>query len=118
MNDPILEKNKRNLVIHPFLFSISPILLLLAFNAHEISVLDIIVPLVISFLLSFVSWVVLRYFLKNLKSGLILSWIILIILINGNVSYYLESETNISISVVVIATIFLIIGVLGIKFNF
>ena len=116
MNDPILEKNKRNLVIHPFLFSISPILLLLAFNAHEISVLDIIVPLVISFLLSFVSWVVLRYFLKNLKSGLILSWIILIILINGNVSYYLESETNISISVVVIATIFLIIGVLGIIF--
>ena len=116
MNDAILEQNKRNFIVHPFLFSIFPVLLLLAFNAHEISLLDSITPLVISFLLSFASWMILRRFLKSVKSGLILSWIILMILINGNVSNYLESETSYSISIFVLGPIFLIIGVLGIIF--
>ena len=92
MTDTTLDKNKRDIVIHPFLFSCLPVLLLIAFNAHEIFLPGIISPLVISVLLSFIFWVVLRHFLKSAKAGLILSWIILMILIHGNVSYLLESE--------------------------
>ena len=92
MTDTTLDKNKRDLVIHPFLFSCLPVLLLLAFNTHEIFLLGAINPLVISVLLSFIVWVVLRRFLKSVKAGLILSWIILMILIHGYVSKLLESE--------------------------
>ena len=116
MTDTTLDKNKRDLVIHPFLFSCLPVLLLLAFNTHEIFLLGAINPLVISVLLSFIVWVVLRHFLKSVKAGLILSWIILMILIHGNVSKLLESEYSQFNLNFVLLPIFLIMGVLGTVF--
>ena len=116
MTDTTLDKNKRDLVIHPFLFSCLPILLLIAFNSHEIFLLGTINPLVISVLLSFIVWVVLRHFLKSVKAGLILSWIILMILIHGNVSNLLESEYSQFNLNFVLLPIFLIMGVLGTVF--
>jgi len=116
MTHTTLDKNKRDLVIHPFLFSCLPVLLLLAFNTHEIFLLGAINPLVISVLLSFIVWVVLRRFLKSVKAGLILSWIILMILIHGNVSKLLESEYSQFNLDFVLLPIFLIMGVLGTVF--
>ena len=70
----------------------------------------------ISVLLSFIVWIVLRRFLKSVKAGLILSWIILMILIHGNVSKLLESEYSQFNLNFVLLPIFLIMGVLGTVF--
>jgi hypothetical protein len=113
MRNVNLDKNKRHFIFHPFLFSCLPILLLISFNAHETSIQGIFIPLIISVLLSFVFWLVLRRFLKGMNAGLILSWIILLILIHGNVSNLLELEDNQFNSNFILGAIFLIMGILG-----
>ncbi len=86
--------NKKSFILHPFLISCLPILFLLAFNAHEISIQDVIIPLGISIIISFIFWIILRHILNSLKSGLIISLFILLFTIYGHSKIQLSVESN------------------------
>ena len=62
------------LIIFPFLFSIFPVILLYSENVIEIKISDFLFPLILTFLISLISFVFLNFFLKNsLKTGFIVS---------------------------------------------
>ena len=84
-----IHSEKKSLIFHPFIFSCLPILFSLAFNAHEISIDDIIVPIIISITIAFIFWIILRHFVGGVKSGLVVSFLILLLNIK-----YLKSQLN------------------------
>ncbi|NQU94802.1 MAG: hypothetical protein HQ549_01040 [Candidatus Omnitrophica bacterium] len=69
---------KKMRVIHPFLFAISPVLFLFAFNIGQLSFHQIIVPLLVVLGMTFTAMLLLYLFLKNAKkAGIIITifWI-------------------------------------------
>jgi len=108
--------NKKSFILHPFLFSCLPILFLLAFNAHELPIQDVIIPLGISIIISFIFWIILKYILNGIKSGLIVSLFILLFTMYGHSKNLLSVESNEIIqflgSYLVLGIIFLTVGIL------
>lgn len=86
----------KNLIIHPFFFSLFPVLFIFQHNIHEVPLHDIFLPLSITVILIFVVWIILRFFLKNgKKSGLILSLIIIMFILYANLHILiLNSESE------------------------
>jgi hypothetical protein len=115
-----LKRNKKTWVAHPFILSCLPVLILFAFNVHEILVRDIILPITISIAVSIISWFALRYFLKGIKAGLVISTLILLFVIYGNVLHLLQLNDNtinqFLASHFVLGPIFLTIGIFAILF--
>ena len=60
-----MNKQKKSLIIHPFLLSIFPIIALFSSNVRELSFQEMFLPMVL--ILSFTTgiWILLRYILKN-----------------------------------------------------
>ena len=79
----------KNLVIHPFLFSLFPVLVIFQYNIHEIPLQDIFWPLFLSFIIALGLWVILRFFIGGKKSGLIVSLIIMLFVIYGNLHTFI-----------------------------
>ena len=87
----------KNLVIHPFLFSLFPVLVIFQYNIHEIPLQDTFWPLFVSFIIALGLWVLVRFFIGSKKSGLIVSLIIMLFVIYGNLhTFILNSDTEFS----------------------
>ena len=103
---------------HPFLFSLLPILFLYQFNIHEIRADHIIVPLFTSLGIVLVSWLILRFFAGKLKSGLFLSWFLILFAVHGNIHIVLLNQQNEILQLlgrnIILGSIFLGIFITGI----
>src|SRR3989344_4293589 len=66
------------IIIHPFLFSLLPILFLFQDNIHEIPFEDISLLLMFSGTIAVIIWLILRRFLGGQKSGLIISLLVVL----------------------------------------
>jgi len=103
---------------HTFLFSLLPILFLYSFNIHEILPDKIIIPLLGSLAIVFVIWLVLRFFVGSKKSGLMISWFLVLFALHGNVHVLLLTHDNEIFQIfgknLILGPIFFIIFVLGI----
>lgn len=87
----------KNLIIHPFLFSLFPVLFIFQYNIHEVPLQDIFLPLSITVISVFIVWIILRFFLNGKKSGLILSVIIMLFVLYANLHMLiLNSESEFS----------------------
>ena len=85
----------KNLIIHPFLFSLFPVLFIFQYNIHEVPLQDIFLPLSIIVISVFIVWIILRFFLNGKKSGLILSVIIMLFVLYANLHMLiLNSESE------------------------
>ena len=73
----------KNLVIHPLLFSLTPILLVFQYSIHEVPLVSTFWPLIFSFLIALGLWVILRFFVGGKKSGLIVSLLVMLFVIYG-----------------------------------
>jgi len=68
------KKLLKSAAIHPILFSIFPILLLFFYNAKLLPSEEVVIPLLISAVLTFLIWILIGIILKNrIKAGLIVS---------------------------------------------
>ena len=107
----------KNSVMHPFLFSLFPILFIFQYNIHEIPLQDIFWPLFLSFIIALGLWVILRFFIGGKKSGLIVSLIIMLFVIYGNLhTFILNSSSQFTFlgSNMIMGTGFFILLIVGI----
>ena len=107
----------KNLVIHPFLFSLFPVLVIFQYNIHEIPLQDTFWPLFVSFIIALGLWVLIRFFIGSKKSGLIVSLIIMLFVIYGNLhTFILNSDTEFSFlgGNIIMGTFFFILLIVGI----
>ena len=65
MNKNISIKSKKHIIIHPFLFAIFPILSLFANNIHSVFFDQVLVPILLAILITFLIWIVLGVLLKS-----------------------------------------------------
>ena len=83
----------RKLIIFPFLFSIFPVILLYSENVIEVKFSDFLFPLILTFLISLISFVFLNFFLKNsLKTGFIVSLLTAAFFSYGHIFNILETN--------------------------
>ena len=76
----------RSSVVHPFLFCVMPILLLISLNLDEIRFDYVILPFLVTILITIGLWYLLNLLLKNkMKSGLILSVSLVLFFIYGHI---------------------------------
>ena len=107
----------KNSVMHPFLFSLFPILFIFQYNIHEIPLQDTFWPLFLSFIIALGLWVILRFFIGGKKSGLIVSLIIILFVIYGNLhTFILNSGSQFTFlgGNMIMGTIFFILLIVGI----
>ena len=107
----------KNLVIHPFLFSLFPVLVIFQYNIHEVPLQDIFWPLFLSFIIALGLWIILRFFIGGKKSGLVTSLIIILFVIYGNLhTFILNTDTEFSFlgSNMIMGIIFFILLIVGI----
>ena len=107
----------KNSVVHPFLFSLFPILFIFQYNIHEVPLQDIFLPLFLSFIIALGLWVILRFFIGGKKSGLIVSLIIMLFVIYGNLhTFILNSGSQFTFlgSNMIMGTVFSILLIVGI----
>ena len=107
----------KNLIAHPFLFSLFPILVIFQYNIHEVPLVDTFLPLFFSFIIVLVSWIILRFFIGGKKSGLIISLVVMLFVIYGNLrTFILNSEYEFSFlaSNTIMGTVFFILLIVGI----
>lgn len=110
----------KNVNFHPFILACLPVLILFSFNTDEIPITDIFVPIIISIFFVIIFWLALKYLLRTTKSELIVSFLILLFVIYGNVfSLQTPNEnifSNFLSSHLILGSIFLSVGILGIIF--
>jgi len=95
MNENLSMKSKKQIIIHPFLFAIFPILSLFANNILSVSFDDIIFPLSIAILITFLIWIALGKVLKNkIKSGFITSLGLIMFFSYGHIYILLDGIQN------------------------
>ena len=107
----------KNSVVHPFLFSLFPILFIFQYNIHEVPLQDIFWPLFLSFIIALGLWIILRFFIGGKKSGLVTSLIIILFVIYGNLhTFILNTDTEFSFlgSNMIMGIIFFILLIVGI----
>ena len=103
---------------HPFLISLLPVLLLFQENVFEIPIEEIFTPLIISFVIIFITWIILIKFIERRKASVIISFFIVLLVILSYVRFTLiSSDTVISLLFaknIILIPIFLSIGIIGI----
>ena len=113
-------KYKGDLILHPFLISIFPIFFLFSLNVHEVPINDILLPILISISITFVSWLILRKIFDGVKGANILSLFLLLFVIYGNLRTILHDTSDVNLQLInsnlILGTIFLSIGILGLIF--
>jgi len=92
MSKNISIKSKKQIVIHPFLFAIFPILSLFGYNISSVSFDQIVIPLSLSIFITFLIWIALGKVLKNkIKAGFITSLGLIMFFFYGHI-YMLIDE--------------------------
>ena len=102
----------KNLVIHPLLFSLTPILLIFQYSIHEVPLVSTFWPLIFSFLIALGLWVILRFFVGGKKSGLIVSLLVMLFVIYGYLHTFMmntDSEFSFIGRNMIMGTIFLVL---------
>ena len=102
----------KNLVIHPLLFSLTPILLVFKYSIHEVPLVSTFWPLIFSFLIALGLWVILRFFVGGKKSGLIVSLLVMLFVIYGYLHTFMmntDSEFSFIGRNMIMGTIFLVL---------
>ena len=102
----------KNLVIHPLLFSLTPILLVFQYSIHEVPLVSTFWPLIFSFLIALGLWVILRFFVGGKKSGLIVSLLVMLFVIYGYLHTFMmntDSEFSFIGRNMIMGTIFLVL---------
>ena len=89
------DEKKKLLIIHPFLFAIFPVLFLFAHNIHNLSFIEIIIPLVIYLGAALVLWLVLSVLLNKQKSGMIVSLSLILFFTYGHLYIFLNFDSEI-----------------------
>ena len=76
----------RSNVIHPFLFAVIPVLLLVSLNLDEIRLVDAVLPILVIIPIVVGVWYLLNLFIKNkMKSGLIVSLGLVLFFMYGHI---------------------------------
>ena len=105
-------------ILHPFLFSLVPILFLFQHNIHELPLENIIEPLFFSLVIVFFIWLGLRFIIGNSKAGLLSSFIVLLFFIYANLHTLIISLDNEVIQIFarnsVLGSIFLFCFIIGV----
>ena len=86
---------KRSKILHPFLISIFPILILYSQNIGRINTADLVLPLILSIVFSIFLYYIVKIILKNSNKSAIIVSIILIILFSYGHIYYLLNDLTI-----------------------
>ena len=101
-----------NIILHPILFSFLPILFLFQYNINEVPLSDIFIPLGLSIIPVIILWVPLKILFGYTKSSLIVSCILLLFAIFGNLQNVLSTHQEVILQTLgktsVLGTIFLI----------
>ena len=87
-------------------------------NIHELFFEDVVFPLFLSILVTFVFWIILQRLIGSKRSGLIISLLIMSLINLGNISLFISEDPNESITSSleqqVLVIVLLILSVLGI----
>jgi len=109
----------KNLIVHPFLFSLFPILFIFQYNIHEVPSQDIFLPLFISFIVVLGLWIILRFFIGGKKAGLITSLVVMLFIIYSNLHTFIlntDSEFSFLGRTMILGVVFLTLLIVGIVY--
>jgi len=82
---------KRTIIIHPFLFAIFPIIFLFSNNVNSLYPNEIILPLLLVILITFLIWIAISFVLKSkIKSGFITSLGLIVFFSYGHIFILLD----------------------------
>ena len=88
------KKYKKFNIIHPFLFSLFPVLFIYSQNIREISVQEIILPVVLILFAAVLLWLLARFIIKNTeKSGFIISLLLVLSFSYGHIYLLIDNFT-------------------------
>ena len=77
---------KKSSVIHPFLFAVFPIFFMFSYNVEFMELSELVTPLMVSIIPTFLLWQLLSFLLKDKKkAGLIVSFFIIIFFSYGHI---------------------------------
>jgi len=90
-----LQKNSKKFnIIHPFLFSLFPILFIYSQNVHEIPVQEIILPVLLILFAAVLLWLLARFIIKNNeKSAFIISLLLVLSFSYGHIYLLVDDFT-------------------------
>ena len=88
------KKYKKFNIIHPFLFSLFPVLFIYSQNIREISVQEIILPVLLILFAAVLLWLLARFIIKNNeKSGFIISLLLVLSFSYGHIYQLIDDFT-------------------------
>jgi len=88
------KKYKKFNIIHPFLFSLFPVLFIYSQNIREISVQEIILPVLLILFAAVLLWLLARFIIKNTeKSGFIISLLLVLSFSYGHIYLLIDDFT-------------------------
>jgi len=103
----------RDIVIHPFLFAIFPIIFLFSINVNSVYPNEIILPLLLVILITFLIWIAISFVLKSkIKSGLITSLGLIVFFSYGHIFILIgELQKNVFLShLILLIASFILLG--------
>ena len=90
----MLKNYKKFNIIHPFLISLLPILFIYSQNTREISIQEIILPVLLILFGAVLLWLLARFIIKNNeKSGLIISLLLVLSFSYGHIFFLFDDFT-------------------------
>ena len=88
------KNNKKFNIIHPFLFSLFPVLFIYSQNVHEIPVQIVIMPVLLILFAAVLLWLLTRFILKNNeKSAFIISLLLVLSFSYGHIYLLVDDFT-------------------------
>ena len=90
----MLKNYKKFNIIHPFLISLLPVLFIYSQNTREISIQEIILPVLLILFGAVLLWLLARFIIKNNeKSGLIISLLLVLSFSYGHIYFLVDDFT-------------------------
>ena len=88
------KNNKKFSIVHPFLLSLFPVLFIYSQNVHELSVQEIILPILLILFAAVLLWILVRFIIKNNeKSSFIISLLLVLSFSYGHIYLLVDDFT-------------------------
>ncbi|MBC8299129.1 MAG: sulfatase-like hydrolase/transferase [Pelagibacterales bacterium] len=88
------KNNKKFSIVHPFLLSLFPVLFIYSQNVYELSVQEIILPVLLILFASVLLWILVRFIIKNNeKSSFIISLLLVLSFTYGHIYLLIDDFT-------------------------
>jgi len=88
------KNNKKFSIVHPFLLSLFPVLFIYSQNVYELSVQEIILPVLLILFASVLLWILVRFIIKNNeKSSFIISLLLVLSFTYGHIYLLVDGFT-------------------------